>query len=121
MEAGKFNSVKEYIGSFDAGIQALLKSVQQAVKEAVPDGEEVISYNMPTIKMGKVLVYYSANKAHIGFYPTAVPMTVFAEKLKGYKTSKGAVQFPYNEPLPLDLIKEITAFRLQQVQGTKSS
>lgn len=121
MEAGKFTSVEEYIGYFDAGIQVLLKSIRQAVKEVVPDGEEVISYNMPAIKRGKVLVYYSANKAHIGFYPTALPMTVFEKKLQGYKTSKGAIQFPYDKPLPLDLIKEITAFRLQQVQDTKSS
>jgi len=80
----------------------------------VPDSDEVISYQMPAFKQGSVLVRYAAFKNHIGFYPKTSAIVEFKDKLMQYKTSKGAIQFPYDKPLPLSLIKEIVVYRTNE-------
>jgi len=71
---------------------------------------------MPCFKQdNKPVVYFAGYKGHIGFYPTAKPIEHFKELLMSYKTSKGAIQFNINEPLPIELIIEITCFRLNQL------
>jgi uncharacterized protein YdhG (YjbR/CyaY superfamily) len=112
-----FRNVNEYIATQPADIQTLLQQVRHSIKEVAPNAEEVISYQMPAFKQGEVLVWYAAFKSHIGFYTKTSAMTWFKEKLAPYKTSKGAIQFPYSNPLPLDLIKEIVQFRLKEVAG----
>lgn len=66
---------------------------------------------MPAFKKKRVLVYYAVFKKHIGFYPTNTPIDHFSERLKEFKTSKGAIQFPINDPLPIDVIMDIVRFR----------
>jgi len=112
----KFISTDEYIASFPEDVQIKLTQIRNALKQAVPKAHEVISYNMPAIKTTKVVVYYAGYKNHIGYYPTAEPMVVFKDKLSKYKTSKGAIQFPMDEDLPLELIKEIAVFREKAVE-----
>ena len=115
METGiKFKTVDEYISTFQPGTKGILEEVRKTVKEAAPQAKEVISYNMPAIKMNGVLVYYAAYKEHIGFYPTASPIDIFKNEISAYKWSKGAVQFPIDKPMPLDLISKIVKFRVQQ-------
>jgi uncharacterized protein YdhG (YjbR/CyaY superfamily) len=116
MERGrKFTSIEEYHASIeDAIIRKRLEELRKAIHKAAPDAKETISYNMPAFKMKKVLVYYAAYKNHIGFYPTAEPMIVFANALQSYPTSKGAVQFLHTEKLPLDLIGRMVKYRIQQ-------
>ena len=115
MEAGvKFKSVDEYISTFPAGTKDILEAVRETVKEAAPQAIEVISYNMPAIKLNSVLVYYAAYKQHIGFYPTSSPIKVFESELSAYKWSKGAIQFPIDQPMPFDLISRIVKFRAQE-------
>lgn len=109
-----FQTVDEYINSQPAEIQVLLQQIRSAIKDVAPDAEEVISYQMPAFKQGSVLVWYAAFKNHIGFFPKTSVMTEFKDKLAPYKTSKGTIQFPYDKPLPLDLIKEIVQFRLKE-------
>lgn len=82
--------------------------------DAVPTATETISYGMPAFRQNKVLVYYVVHKEHIGFYPTPRPISVFKKELAKYKTSKGAIQFPIPEPLPLSLIKKIVKFRVRE-------
>ncbi|NBP55453.1 DUF1801 domain-containing protein [bacterium] len=106
--------VEEYIQNQVPSIQPKLELLRQAIREVAPEVEEVISYNMPTFKLNKVLVYYAVNKNHIGFYPTPSPILHFQKELKPYKTSKGAIQFPLDQPLPIDLIQKIVKFRIKE-------
>lgn len=108
-------SVDEYIGMFEATVQALLNQIRSFIREAAPDAKEEISYGMPAYRQKAVLVYFSAAKKHIGFYPTGSGVATFAEELTelGYKFSKGAIQLPKDKPLPKELIQRIVRFRMQ--------
>ncbi len=103
-----------YISNFHVNIQVRLTQLRNAIKEAAPEAEEVISYNMPAFRQNGVLVYFAAYKNHIGFYPTGKGIEAFKDRLAEYKWSKGAIQFPNDNPLPLELIKEIVSFRVEE-------
>jgi uncharacterized protein YdhG (YjbR/CyaY superfamily) len=110
----KFKTIDEYHSLFPANVQALLQELRITIRQAAPKAEEVISYNMPAFKLHGVLVYYAAYEKHIGFYPTASPIRVFKDELAGYKTSKGAIQFPIDKRIPKTLIKEIVKYRVKE-------
>lgn len=116
MKPTGFKSIDEYIATFPPDIQKRLSQLRVAIHEAAPKAEETISYQMPAFKQNGVLVYFAAFKNHIGFFPTGKGMEAFKDKLSGYKTSKGTIQFPLNQPLPLDLVKEIVKVRVNQNQ-----
>ena len=121
MESKKFKTVDEYLSTLPTQVRPVLEKLRNAIKETLPQAEEVISYNMPAFKSaGSVLVYYAANKAHVGFYPTASPMIIFKEELAPYKTSKGAIQFPYENEIPIALVKEIVKFRVNETLEKKT-
>lgn len=104
-------AVQAYIDSFPEPAKSKLLEMRSIIRAAVPEAEECISYGMPAIRLNKVLVYYAAWKTHIGFYPTAAPLNAFASAISVYKSSKGAVQFPLDQPLPEALITKMTLFR----------
>ncbi len=79
-----------------------------------PDAEEVISYAMPGYKLNGMLVFFAGYARHIGFYPGAGGITEFKTELAGYKSAKGSVQFPLDQPLPLKLVEQIVKFRVKQ-------
>jgi uncharacterized protein YdhG (YjbR/CyaY superfamily) len=110
----EFKSVDEYIAAFPKNAQCILEEFRKAIHEAAPDAEEIISYQMPAFKLNGILVWYGAYKNHIGFYPRASTIVAFKDKLSRYKVSKGTVQFPLNEPIPFDLIKEMVRFRIKE-------
>ncbi len=111
------NNVDEYIAGFPDEIQTLLNQVRSIVKQAAPDAEESISYGMPSYKIyGRQLVYFAAFKNHIGFYATPTGHAEFAKELSMYKQGKGSVQFPIDQPMPLDLIFQIVEFRVFENQ-----
>jgi len=112
-EAG-FSSIDEYIGTFPADIQTILQELRATIKAAAPEAEEKISYQMPTFYLKGNLVHFAAYKSHIGFYPSPRGIEAFREELSAYKGSKGAVQFPIGEPLPLELISRIVRFRVEE-------
>lgn len=107
-------SIDEYIAQFPAGIQELLQQVRTTVQQAAPAATEVISYGMPAFKQNSVLVFFAANKNHIGFYPTGAGIEAFKDQLGAYQFSKGAIQFPLDKKMPLALIKKIVKFRMKQ-------
>jgi uncharacterized protein YdhG (YjbR/CyaY superfamily) len=111
-----YNSIDEYIAQFPEGTQVILKKVRQVIRENAPDATERISYQMPCFWQGKNVIYFAAMKGHLGIYPTNSGVAAFADKLAGYKTSKGAVQIPWDKPIPYNLIAEITRFRVAEVQ-----
>lgn len=115
-----FKTVDEYIGSFPAKVGVLLNEMRITIKEAAPEAEESIAYGMPAYKThGHPLVYFAAFPNHIGFYATPSGHSEFAGELSKYKQGKGSVQFPLDEPLPLDLVSRITAFRVKENHSKK--
>jgi uncharacterized protein YdhG (YjbR/CyaY superfamily) len=114
MEQAKPTTIAEYIAHFPAETQKLLQQIRQTIQKAAPDAKEVISYGMPAFKQHKVLVYFAAYSKHLGFYPTDSGIQAFKHELENYKWSKGAIQFPLDQPLPLDLISRITKFRAEE-------
>ncbi|MBX7168795.1 MAG: DUF1801 domain-containing protein [Pirellulales bacterium] len=98
-----------------------MRKVRQAIRRAAPDAVESISYRMPAYKLhGKPLVYFAAFTAHLGMYPmTGATRTTFAAELARYKGGKGTVQFPFDEPLPLGLIRRIVQFRAREIRAAR--
>src|SRR6266513_958539 len=110
----KFKTVDEYISTFPASTKAILKELRKTVKQAAPQAEELISYNMPAFTLHGRLVYYAAYKKHIGLYPISSAIKAFQRELSDYKTSKGAIQFPLDRPIPFGLITKIVKFRVKE-------
>ncbi|HML23884.1 MAG TPA: DUF1801 domain-containing protein [Aggregatilinea sp.] len=107
-------TIDEYIAQFPDAIQERLHSIRQAVHDEAPAAQETIKYQMPTFTLNGNLIHFAAFKHHIGLYPTPTGIDAFEDDLAPYKKSKGAVQFPLDQPLPLPLIRKIVAFRVQE-------
>ncbi|WP_199856419.1 iron chaperone [Lunatibacter salilacus] len=108
-------SISDYIAAFPTEVQEVLTQLRTIILETVPDAEEGFAYQMPSFKThGKPLVYFAAFKNHIGLYATPTGHDAFKERLAGYKQGKGSVQFPLNQPIPYDLIREIVLFRMAE-------
>jgi uncharacterized protein YdhG (YjbR/CyaY superfamily) len=115
MNSYKFVTVDEYLSSFPTEIRDKLMQIRNTIKITVPNAEELISYNMPAFKFHGILVYFAAQKKHIGFYPANTEvLEVFKEQLTNYKTSKRTIQIPLDEKIPLNLLKQIVIFRAEQ-------
>lgn len=114
MEQPKPENIDQYIANFPAATQKLLQQVRETIHLAVPDAKEVISYGMPAFKQKGILVYFAGYAKHIGFYPTGSGIEAFKDEFVNYKWSKGAVQFPLDQPMPLDLITRITKFKAER-------
>jgi uncharacterized protein YdhG (YjbR/CyaY superfamily) len=110
----KYASVEEYIAAMPAEARTKLQSLRKAIHQAAPEAEEVISNNMPAFKWNGMLVWYGAHTQHIGLYPKASAMAAFKDDLAAYKTSKGAIQFPIDKPIPAALVKKIVKFRVKE-------
>ncbi len=107
-------TIDEYITGFPVEVQAMLEKLRQTIRTAAPDATEKISYRIPTFYLNGNLVHFAAFKHHIGFYPTSNGVSAFQDELSKYKTSKGAIQFPLDKPLPLELVKKIVGFRVTE-------
>ena len=107
------NRIDEYIASFPSDVQALLQQIRRTIRAAAPDAEETIKYQIPTFTLHGNLVNFAAFQKHIGFYPAPRGIEAFQDELSVYECSKGAIRFPLDRPLPLDLIRRIVEFRVQ--------
>jgi len=118
MEKQKINTVDEYIAGFPGNIQAILKQVRTVIKQAAPQATESISWEMPAYKLnGKPLVYFAGHKKHIGFYPVPSGIEAFKNELAEYgQSGKGTARFPYDKPMPLELIKRIVKYRITEIK-----
>ena len=105
--------IDEYIAGFPEEVQELLEKVRRKIREAAPEAEEAIKYQIPTFVLNGNLVHSAAFKNHIGFYPAPRGIEEFKEELSAYKGAKGSVQFPFGEPIPYELIGRIVKFRVQ--------
>lgn len=111
---GEFGAVDEYIAGFSGRTRELLQELRAAIRAAAPLATEKISYRMPTFFLEGNLVHFAAFKEHIGFYPTPSGVEGFEAELARYKSGKGSVQFPLDEPLPLDLVRRIVGRRVEE-------
>lgn len=109
-----FTTIDEYIATFPAETQNILQEVRALIKAAAPEAKEKISYQMPTFDLNGNLVHFAAFKSHIGFYPTPSGIEAFQQELSGYTGAKGSVQFPIDQPMPLDLIRRIVEYRVAE-------
>jgi uncharacterized protein YdhG (YjbR/CyaY superfamily) len=110
----RFTSVDDYILTFPVSAQKKLREIRKAIKESAPEAMEKISYNMPAYTYKGMLVYFAAHTSHLGFYPMKSSIKAFEKELTDYNCSAGTVQFPYSRPLPVDLIKRIVKFRIEE-------
>ncbi len=110
----KATTIDEYIAGFPEHIQAVLEEMRQTIREAAPDAEEAISYQIPTFKLNGNLVHFAAFKKHIGFYPAPAGIEAFSEELSAYESAKGSVKFPLDQPMPLDLVRRVVEYRVKQ-------
>ncbi|MEO7426596.1 MAG: DUF1801 domain-containing protein [Fibrobacteria bacterium] len=107
-------SIDTYIAVFPKATRALLNAMRKTIRAAAPDAVEKISYQMPTFWLNGNLVHFAGYKSHIGFYPGAAGISNFTKEISKYKSAKGSVQFPIDEPLPLALVSKIVKFRVKQ-------
>jgi uncharacterized protein YdhG (YjbR/CyaY superfamily) len=107
----KPTTVDEYISQYPQDVQQILTKIRALIKESAPGVQEKISYQMPAFDLNGTLVWFGAHTNHIGLYPNPSGIEAFKKELASYKQSKGAVQFPLDQPIPYELIRKIVKFR----------
>ncbi len=111
--AGTPASIDAYIAAFPADIRAMLEEIRQTIRQAATDAQEKISYQIPTFALHGNLIHFAAFKNHIGVYPGAAAIERFKRELAGYRTAKGTIQLPLDQPIPIDLIARIVRFNVE--------
>jgi uncharacterized protein YdhG (YjbR/CyaY superfamily) len=119
-------TIGEYIAASPPPVRRRLSAMRATIRRHAPKAEERISYRIPTYFLDGNLVHFAAFARHIGFYPGPTGIAAFDEELSRYKRAKGSVQFPHDEPLPLDLVADIVKLRVAEntkgkVKGRQSS
>lgn len=112
-------TIDQYISLFPDHIKEMMQQLRQIIKETAPQASETISWEMPTFKVKRILVQFAGHNRHIGFYPQPEAIEAFKSRLSAYKTTKGGIQFPYDQELPVELISEIVRYRLQLLENNK--
>lgn len=107
-------NIDEYIAGFPNNIQEILSRIRLTIREAAPEAEETIKYQIPTFALKGNLVHFAAFKKHIGFYPAPNGIEQFKDELSAYEGAKGSVKFPLDQPIPFDLISRIVTFRVAE-------
>ncbi len=107
-------SVTEYINAAPKEARKKLREMRACIRASAPGAKESLKWGMPAFSYQRILVAFAAHKHHIGFYPTPSAVSAFAKDLTKFVTASGAIQFPLENPLPLPLIRKITAFRVQE-------
>jgi uncharacterized protein YdhG (YjbR/CyaY superfamily) len=112
-------NIDDYLDRFPKHVQQLLQKMRLTIRAAAPQAKETMSYRMPAFTLDRILVYFAAHKSHIGFYPGAAAIAAFQKELSAYKGAKGSVQFPFDESLPLALVRRIVKFRVKLSSSKK--
>ncbi len=110
----KPTTIAQYIASAPKESQEKLRQIYECIAKSAPDAQEGLKWSMPAFSYTRILVMFAGFRHHVGFYPTPSAVKAFEKELKKYKIAKGSIQFPLDTPLPLALIKKITAFRIKE-------
>jgi uncharacterized protein YdhG (YjbR/CyaY superfamily) len=113
-ESAETDAIDDYIKRFPEATGKLLEKIRATIRKAAPEATEKISYGIPTFYYKGNLVHFAGFKNHIGFFPTPSAIEAFQKELKDFKTSKGTVQLPMSDPLPLKLIERMVKFRVKE-------
>ena len=113
-EVAQSAEIDAYIAGFPAEVQEILQRVRAVIRKAAPAAQEAMKYGIPTFVLNGNLIHFAGFKSHIGLYPTPSGIVAFKKELAGYASSKGAVQFPLDKPIPYALIEKITKFRVKE-------
>jgi uncharacterized protein YdhG (YjbR/CyaY superfamily) len=113
-KTSKPSTVGQFIRSAPKEAQPKLREIRSIILKAAPRAKESLKWGMPAVSYKRILVMYAGYRQHIGFYPTPSPIRAFKKELAGFKTAKGSIQFPLDRPLPVSLIRKITAFRVRE-------
>lgn len=116
MKKKKPANVEEYIEQLPGGAQIKLRELRSILKSVAPKAKEGLKWGKPVFESETILFAYSAHKAHLSFIPTGPAMKPFEKELAEYTTKKDSVQFPYNKPLPGELIRKIAEYRKEDVE-----
>ena len=114
-------TIDAYIAGFPDDVQDMLRKIRSIIRDAAPDAEEAIKYQIPTYVLGGNLVHFAAFERHIGFYPTASAIAAFKDDLADYKWANGSVQFPLSRPVPFALIRRMVEFRVKETRGRRTT
>ena len=114
MQKVKPTTIADYIDSAPEAAIPKLMELHECIRAAAPGAEESLKWGMPAFSYQKILVTFAGFKNHIGLYPMPSAIEAFAESLSKYKTAKGSIQFPLDQPLPLPLIRKIVKFRVKE-------
>lgn len=112
----KIDNIDDYISQFPESVQNTLQEIRETIRQAAPEAEEAISYQVPTFKLNGNLVHFGGFKNHISFFPSSSGIEAFKDELTPYKVSKGTIQFPLDQPVPYDLITRIVKYRVMENQ-----
>lgn len=115
--------IDEYLNDFDGEVKKNLVNIRKLVQKLAPEANETMTYGVPTFKLNdEIIINFAAFKGHYGIYPEPETIIHFKEELAKYETSKGAIKFPFDEPLPLKLIERIVKYKislLKKFRGRK--
>ena len=108
------NTIDEYIELFDPNIQKTLKEIRDFIKKEAPEATEKISYGMPTFYLNGNLVHFAAFKDHYGFFPSPSGIEAFEKEYAPYRSGKGTLRFPFDQPIPWEIIQKVIHFRIKE-------
>jgi len=116
-------TIDQYIAGFPQDVQQVLEKIRRTIRKAAPDATETIKYKMPTFTLNGNLVYFGAFKKHIGFYPPiSSGSAIFRKELADYEGPKRSLIFPFDKPIPFDLIRQIVELRVKEnLERTKAA
>jgi uncharacterized protein YdhG (YjbR/CyaY superfamily) len=114
MNGAKINNIDEYISGFPESTRKILEQIRSTIKKAAPAAEETIKYSMPAFTLNGNLVYFAAFKNHIGLYPAPSGDDAINNELSLYKAAKGTLRFPFDKPIPYDLISRVVKLRIKE-------
>ncbi len=112
----KPTTISQYITAAPKEAQPHLRTLFDALKAVAPDATQSLKWSMPALSHKRILVCFAAFKKHVGFYPTPSALIAFKTELKKYKTAKGSIQFPFDTPIPVALVKKIMKFRVKELK-----
>ena len=106
-------TIEEYIAAQPEEVQPYLTELRNALRAALPEAEERISWSMPNYWKKHNIIHFAGFKNHAGLYPGPEAVLEFAERLTEYRTSKGTIQLPYSRPVPAELVSDIARWCLE--------
>ena len=115
MAKPKPTTVEAYINALPEEARQKIQEIRSLLREVAPAAEEQLKWGVPVMIEKRILFSYAAYKKHLNFMPTGPCLEPFREELQEYTLGQDTIQFPYDQPLPRDLILKIAYYRYRQV------